>query len=92
MHRSQGAGMASFSTAASHAAHAISAAFVAVLHENLPPPHDSLRRVLQLAHDEHLALPPDHAQAETLQVSREIIQSMLRKLDAMAAVPEGAGG
>lgn len=84
--------MASFSTAASQAAHAISAAFVAVLHENLPPPHDSLRRVLQLAHDDHLALPPDHPQAETLQISREIIQSMLRRLDAIAAVTEGAGG
>ena len=68
--------MASFSTAASHAAHAISAAFVAVLHENLPPPHDSLRRVLQLAHDEHLALPPDHAQAETLQVIENAVRWM----------------
>lgn len=84
--------MASFSTAASQAAHAISAAFVAVLQEDLPPPQDSLRRVLQLAHDEHLALPPDHAQAETMQISREIIQSMLRKLDAIGAVTEGAGG
>lgn len=84
--------MASFSTAASHAAHAISAAFVSVLHENLPPPQDSLRRVLQLAHDEHLALPPGEAQEETMKISREIIQSMLRRLDATAAVTEGAGG
>ena len=84
--------MASFSTAASHAAHAISAAFVSVLHDTPPPPHDSLRRVLQLAHDEHLALPPDPAQAETLQISREIIQSMLRRLDAMADGSEAAGG
>ena len=77
--------MASFSTAASKAAHAISAALVDALHSDAPPPIEPLRRLLIAARDNHLGLPagPEHADDHHLSV--RILQSLLDRLDHLAA-------
>lgn len=81
--------MASFSSAASQAAHAISAALVSILQSDTPPPQEPLRRILTVARDEQLGLAKRSDQGDLHWISVDIIQSLLDRLDRLASLECG---